>query len=255
VRDPGDVGPQYMYDFDYHGGRGISTTFGFPGAVAGGINPGGLGNTIAVWDFYDREVTQLVDLGTNSGALEVRFIKKPGSRSGYINTPGTHAVWYFEDDDCDGQLSFHQVLGPEDGLLIPVDMVLSFDYKYMYVSNWFANTVQQFDIRDRLNPVLKATVNVPHPNMVRISTDGRRLYVTNQLLSTWDDDPNFGPPRNDNYGLWAYDVDERHGGLESFTGNDDPWLSFESVQKQTSVGPAGPHMMLFDPAASIVDHH
>ena len=49
----------------------------------------------------------------------------------------------------------------------------------MYVSNWFGNTVQRFDIADPFHPVLKATVSVPHPNMLRLSRDNERLYVTN----------------------------------------------------------------------------
>jgi methanethiol oxidase len=254
-RGPDDVGPTYMYDFDYHQGTGISTTFGPPALVGGGINPAGLGNTIAIWNVDQKKVTQEVDLGANNGALEVRFIKKPGSRYGYINTPGTSAIWLFEDEDNDGNYSFHQVLGPEDGLLIPVDMLLSFDHKYMYITNWVGDNVQQWDISDRYNPVLVGQATVPHANMIRLSVDGKRLYVTNGLLSTWDDDLALGGPRNTNYGLWAFHVNTKQGGLTSFTGNDSPWVQFDSVQKKTSTGPAGPHMMLFDAAATIVDHH
>jgi hypothetical protein len=36
----------------------------------------------------------------------------------------------------------------------------------MYVSNWFGDTVQQFDIADPFHPTLKAAVKVPHPNML-----------------------------------------------------------------------------------------
>jgi selenium-binding protein 1 len=254
-RDAGDVGPTYMYDFDFHRGIGISTTFGHPAGVGGGINPAGLGNTIAIWDMEDRRVTQEVDLGTNSGALEVRFLKKDYKVRGYINAPGTSAVWLFEDEDCDGELTFHQVINPEDGLAIPVDMLLSYDQKFMYITNWVTDNVQQWDISDRYNPVLVGQATVPHANMLRLSTDGKRLYVTNSLLSTWDDDPALGPPRNTNYGLWAFNVNTQTGGLTSFTADGSPWISFDNVQKKTSVGPAGVHMMLFDADATIVDHH
>ena len=123
--------------------------------------------------------------------------------------PGTSAVWLADDDDHDGVFDFQQVLGPDDGLLIPADLLLSYDGRYMYVTNWFGNTVQQFDITDPFEPKLNATVSLPHPNMLRLSRDNRRLYVTNSLLSTWDDDTRFGPARNDEYGLWRFDVDRQ----------------------------------------------
>jgi hypothetical protein len=113
----------------------------------------------------------------------VRFIREHGVRRAFINTPGTNAVWLADDDDGNGVYEFLQVLGPEDGLVLPADMLLSYDHRYMYLTNWFRNTVQQFDIKDPLNPVLKRTVSVPHPNMLRLSRDNRRLYVSNSLLT------------------------------------------------------------------------
>jgi methanethiol oxidase len=144
------------------------------------------------------------------------------------------------------------VLGPEDGLVLPADMLLSHDNRYMYLSNWFGNTVQQFDIADPFNPVLNATVSVPHPNMLRLSRDNRRLYVSNSLLTPWDNDGDFGPPRNSDYGIWRFDVDTRSGRLTPTNALGRAWVSFTNVQKKTTTGPAGPHMMLFDPSIRLV---
>jgi hypothetical protein len=250
VRAPGELGPEYMYDFAalHEGDRAISTTFGPPALCAGGVDPTCLGDEVSVWDLRREQVIQTADLGAHSGALEVRFIREHGVRRALINTPGTHAVWLADDDHGDGAFDFQQVLGPEDGLAIPVDILLSYDHRYMYLTNWFGNTVQQFDIGDPFNPVLKATVSVPHPNMLRLSRDNRRLYVSNSLLPTWDDDPDFGGPRNNDYGIWRFDVDTHSGGLRSFTADGRAWVSFTDVQKKTTTGPAGPHMMLFDPS-------
>jgi selenium-binding protein 1 len=252
-RSGDDLGPSYMYDFDalHDAGYGISTTFGPPALCGGGIDPTCLGDEVAVWDVPARKVIQTASLGTNSGALEVRFIERHGVRRAFINTPGTSAVWLADDDDHDGVFDFQQVLGPEDGLLIPADMILSYDHRYMYVSNWFGDTVQQFDISDPFNPVLNSTVAVRHPNMLRLSRDDSRLYVTNSLLTTWDDDTRFGPARNDDYGLWRFDVDPATGRLTSFTPDGSAWVSFENVQKKATTGPAGPHMMLFDPTVRL----
>ena len=96
--------------------------------------------------------------------------------------------------------------------------------------------------------MLNSTVSLPHPNMLRLSRDNQRLYVTNSLLSTWDDDTRFGPARNDEYGLWRFDVHPATGKLTSLTPDGSAWVSFENVHKKTTTGPAGPHMMLFDPS-------
>ncbi len=253
ARGPHDLGPQYMYDFDAlpSANRGISTTFGPPALCGMGVAPGCLGDEVAVWDLEQKRVIQVAKLGANSGALEVRFIDEPGVRRAFINTPGTHAVWLAEDDDKDGVFKFHQVLGPADGLLIPVDMLLSYDHKFMYVTNWFGNTVQQFDISDPFHPVLKATVAVPHPNMLRLSPDNKRLYVSNSLLTPWDNDARFGPPRNDQYGVWLFEVNRRAGGLTPHKPDGSAWVSFTDIQKKYTAGPAGPHMMLFDPSVRL----
>lgn len=249
ARAPGELGPKYMYDFamEAAASRGISTTFGPPALCGGGIDPACLGSEVSVWNVRSQKVIQTADLGANSGALEVRFIREHGVRRAFINTPGTNAVWLADDDDANGVYEFQQVLGPANGLVLPADMLLSYDHKYMYLTNWFGNTVQQFDIKDPFEPVLKRTVSVPHPNMLRLSRDNRRLYVSNSLLTPWDNDPDFGAPRNSDYGIWLFDVD-KSGGLHASSSGGGAWVSFASVEKKTTTGRAGPHMMLFDPS-------
>ena len=212
-RVPNQPDPKYMYDFESldEANRGISTTFGPPALCGGGIDPNCLGGEVAVWDVRRQKVIQTADLGAHSGALMVHFVRSKGVRRAFINTPGTNAIWLADDDDRDGVFDFQQVLGPDDGLVLPADALLSHDSKYMYVSNWFGNTVQQFDIRNPFDPVLKATVSVPHPNMLRVSRDNRRLYVSNSLLTPWDNDPDFGPARNSEYGIWAFHVNKQSG--------------------------------------------
>jgi selenium-binding protein 1 len=248
-RGEGEAAPRYMYDFESlpAADRGISTTFGPPALCGGGIEPTCLGDEVAVWDLKTRKVIQTASLGKHSGALMVHFLQKPGVRRAFINAPGTNAVWLADDDDKNGRFDFQQVLGPKNGLALPPDLTLSPDGRYLYVSNWFGNTVQQFDIAHPFHPVLRTTVKLPHPNMLRISRDGHRLYVTNSLLTTWDNDTDFGPARNGNYGIWLFRVGP-HGGLAPTTGGGRPWVSFENVQKKTTRGPAGPHLILFDPS-------
>jgi selenium-binding protein 1 len=231
--------------------RAISSTFGPPVLCAPKIDPTCLGDEVAVWDLRAKKVVQVANLGKNSGALQVRFIEKAGVRRAFINAAGTNALWLADDDDNDGVYDFQQVLGPDAGLNLPADLLLSYDFKTLYLTNFFGNTVHQYDVTDPFHPVLKAKVSIPHPNMLRLSRDNRRLYVTNSLLSTWDNDPAQGPPRNTNYGIWLFDVDPATGNLTSVTNGIAPWVSFDRVKKQNTTGPAGPHMMLFDPSIKL----
>jgi selenium-binding protein 1 len=250
TRDYNAVGPKYMYDIgiktDVH--RMVSTTFGLPKDIAGGIditNPTlGLGNEVCVWDYDSRQVLQRVDLGPGTGALEARWTNQPNEPVGYTNTPGTGAIWAWEDFDGDGVYAFHEVL---TGLGIPTDLVMTSDSKYLYAADWGNGRVFQINITDRLNPVITATLNVPHAQMMRLSQDNRRLYVTNSLLSTWDDDPDLGGPRNATYGIYLININHTYGGMW-FASNGNPLVNFTSIQKKYAVGAMRPHQIFFDPA-------
>jgi methanethiol oxidase len=56
-REPGDVGPAQMYDFDSwpEANRGISTTFGPPALCGGGIDPTCLGGEVSVWNLQQQK--------------------------------------------------------------------------------------------------------------------------------------------------------------------------------------------------------
>jgi selenium-binding protein 1 len=248
VRDYNVDGPKYMYDIGIKTdvNRMISTTFGLPADVAGGINIThptlGLGNEVYVWDYNARKVLQRVDLGPATGALEARWTNTPGEPVGYTNTPGTGALWAWEDFDGNGVYAFHQVL---TGLGMPTDIVMSSDSKWLYVADWAQGRVFQVNIEDRLNPVIKATVNVPHAQMMRLSQDNKRLYVTNSLLSTWDDDTDLGPARNTNYGIYLIQVSTGLYGGMNLTGN--PLVNFSNIAKKNATGSMRPHQIVFDP--------
>ncbi len=253
-RDADQEPPKYMYDFGFNedANRAVSTTFGLPADVGAGINPAGFGNDVAVWNLAEEEVIQTVDLGDNCGALEVRWFDR--LNMGITNCPGTNSMWLWDDQDEDGFYDFHQVLGPEDGLAGPVDIVLTDDF-YLYVTNYFGDSLQKFDVLDPYEPLLVDEVDLPHPNMLRLSPDGKRVYVSNQLVTTWDNDDRFGGPRNDHYGIWLYHVagDET---LEPEVPDGGVWVDFSDVKMKHSRGPAGPHQMFFDPGVELeFGHH
>jgi selenium-binding protein 1 len=84
------------------------------------------------------------------------------------------------------------------------DINLSLDDRSLYVSCWGTGELRQYDVRDPFNPVLAGSVRLggivrraahpKHPGqplnggpqMVEVSRDGRRVYLTNSLFTPWD---------------------------------------------------------------------
>lgn len=245
-RDPADTPPPYMYDVGINPlrNRMVTTTFGLPGDVAGGINVEGLGSKVAVWDYKKREVLQVVDIGPQTGALEVRWLNDPGSTIGFTNAPGTSEIWRWHDIDLDGEYEFELAIDLPDGS-VPTDMLISRDDKFLYVSNWVGSNVMQYDITDPFNPRFVSQVPIPDSQMMRLSPDNRRLYVTNSLLSTWDDSEfPAGVTRNQSYGIFLINIDHENGGMEV---DPDFHIDLMNVQKKNTVGAARPHQVFFDP--------
>ena len=85
------------------------------------------------------------------------------------------------------------------------DINLSLDDRQLYVSCWGTGELRQYDVSDPFNPRLTATTQIggivrraahpaqPNkrlnggPQMVELSRDGRRVYLTNGLYSPWDE--------------------------------------------------------------------
>lgn len=245
-RDFTKKGPEFMYDFGFKPelNRGISTSFGVPAKIGLGITFD-LGTDIYVWDLKKRKVIQTVNIGPGTGALEVRWIEEHGSTIGYTNAPGTSEIWAWDDLDGDGVFNFQVVIDSSSGLAIPTDMLISMDNRFLYVANWVGSTVQQYNIEDPLNPSLVDTVTIPDAQMLRVSQDGERLYVTNSLLSSWDDDPLTGTTRNNDYGFFLIDIDTATGGMTLST---DFFVDTMNIQKQNTVGACRPHQVIFDPS-------
>jgi selenium-binding protein 1 len=84
------------------------------------------------------------------------------------------------------------------------DINLSLDDRFLYVSCWGTGEILQYDVSDPFNPVQKGSLKIggiaarsAHPSapaqalnggpqMVEISRDGRRVYLTNSLYTPWD---------------------------------------------------------------------
>jgi selenium-binding protein 1 len=82
------------------------------------------------------------------------------------------------------------------------DIALSIDDSALYVSCWGTGELKRFDVRDPNAPVETGSLRIggivrrsPHPaagaasggpQMVEVSRDGRRVYLTNSLYASWD---------------------------------------------------------------------
>ncbi len=131
-------------------------------------------------------------------------------------------VWYREGGNGSGVWKIRKVIEipaePADAELLPpllkgfgavpplvTDIDLSLDDRFLYVSCWGTGELLQYDVSDPFNPVRTASVKIggiarkqPHPGrpgtalnggpqMVEISRDGRRVYLTNSLYRSWDE--------------------------------------------------------------------
>jgi selenium-binding protein 1 len=121
------------------------------------------------------------------------------------------------------------------------DINLSLDDRFLYVSCWGTGDLKQFDVSDPFNPVETGSVRLggmvrrqahpAHPGqplnggpqMVEISRDGKRVYVTNSLYRTWDEQ--FYP---DGIRGWLAKVDvEANGGMRL---PQNGFLEFEGMR-------------------------
>jgi selenium-binding protein 1 len=100
------------------------------------------------------------------------------------------------------------------------DINLSVDDKFLYVSCWGIGELKQYDVSDPASPREVGSVRrggitgrVAHPaapgeapaggpQMVEVSRDGKRIYLTNSLYGSWDDQ--FYP---DGVGSWFAKID------------------------------------------------
>jgi selenium-binding protein 1 len=216
----------YMYDVGIKPemNRMVTSAWAHPEHVKGGTHPMNSGKEVAVWDWTEKKILQI--LPTDAAPLEVRWLHGPDGLGGFTNAAFGNSVWYWEDADSDGELELHRVIELPEGS-IPADMRISYDNRYLYISLWGGGSVWQYDIADPHNPQKMGEIAIPQANMMKLSPDSKRLYVTNSILSSLDGEVEFG--------AWLINVGP--DGMEIDESFKPDFSSFES-------GPAGPHDML-----------
>jgi methanethiol oxidase len=215
--DGGDQ-PGLNYDFWYQprGNVLISSEFGEPNAYEEGfdiedVGAGRYGRRLHFWDLAERRLDQTIDLGEQGLIpLEVRWLHDPEAEEGFVGAALSSNMFRWHRSN--GSWEAEQVISVEnvelEGWPLPggvpgliTDLLVSMDDRFLYFSNWLHGDLRQYDVSDPANPRLTGQLwlggllGKPSdagrdlnggPQMIQLSMDGRRLYVTNSLYSTWD---------------------------------------------------------------------
>jgi selenium-binding protein 1 len=187
---------------------------------------GKYGNALHVWDLKTRKHLQRLELGAEQQmVLELRPAHDPRRAYGFVGVVISLAdlsssVWMWHRDES-GSWKTRKVIEipaePADKSVLPPllqgfgavpplvsDLNLSLDDQRLYVSCWGTGELREYDVSDPFEPKLVSSLHIggivrrtPHPRapkrplnggpqMVEISRDGRRVYLTNALYSPWD---------------------------------------------------------------------
>jgi selenium-binding protein 1 len=210
-------GMRYNYDFWYQPRHNVmvSSEWAAPSTTRPGfkledVKAGKYGHHLNVWDWSKRTISQSIDLGEKGMIpLEVRFHHEPASAHGFVGAALSSVMWHYFKDGANWkaekviEVESKEVKGwdfPVPGLIS--DLVVSMDDRWLYFSNWLHGDIRQYDVSDPANPRLTAQLWLGGllgkarefrgkklgggPQMLQLSLDGKRLYVTSSLYSPWD---------------------------------------------------------------------
>jgi methanethiol oxidase len=236
-------GMRFNYDFWYQPRHNVMVSSEWaapkttrPGFKLEDVQAGKYGQHLHFWDWKERRIAKSIDLGEKGLIpLEVRFYHDPASTHGFVGAALSSVMWHWFRDGDDWMVEKVIEVPTQEakGWTIPVpglitDLVLSLDDRWLYFSNWLHGDLRQYDVsnpsKPRLagqlwlggvlgkSPEVRGKTLTGGPQMLQLSLDGRRLYVTNSLFSSWDNQ--FYPQiaKQGSY-LLAVDCDTDKGGL------------------------------------------
>jgi selenium-binding protein 1 len=177
--------PDFMYDVGVKPELNliVTSSWAHPHAVMHGPTPmDQVGDVVVAWNFTTGKVLQVEHL--DKAPLEVRWLHGAAARGGFINCAFGNSIWHWQVGP-DGKLAFTRVIKLADGA-IPADMRISYDNRFLFVSLFGAGAVEQYDVTDPLHPKLVSRVAIPQAQMMKLTPDDKRLYVSNSLLSNLD---------------------------------------------------------------------
>jgi len=185
---------------------------------------GGYGHNLHIWDLPKRRHRQEIDLGAEyQMVLELRPAHDPTKAYGFVGVVTSLKdlgasiwVWHLDGSSYKAEKVIEIPAEPADPSLLPPplkqfkaapplvpEIALSLDDRFLYASCWGTGEIKQYDVSDPFHPRQTGSVRIggmasrtPHPKagkvngapqMLEISRDGRRIYVTNSLYSALDE--------------------------------------------------------------------
>lgn len=182
------------------------------------------GRNVHVWDLRRRRHLQALPVGPDDQmVLELRPAHDPTKAYGFVGVVTSVAdlsssVWLWHVDEG-GRWQLRKVISvpaePADPDQLPpalkdfgavppliTDINLSLDDRYLYASCWGTGELRRWDVSNPFAPREAGSVRLggivaraEHPasgpvnggpQMIEVSRDGKRLYVTNSLYLSWD---------------------------------------------------------------------
>ena len=219
---------------------------------------GQYGHHLHVWDLRRRRHRQAIDLGPEQQmVLELRPAHDPTKPYGFVGVVVSTAdlsasVWLWDRRGGNGSVGVEKAIEipaePADADRLPdvikpfgavpplvTDIALSVDDRYLYVSCWGTGEIKRYDVSDPRHPKEAGSVRLggiveraAHPaagplkggpQMVEVSRDGKRVYLTNSLYAAWD--AQFYPEGIEG---WMVKLDSEPGG--EFRLDPDFYLEF-----------------------------
>jgi selenium-binding protein 1 len=181
------------------------------------------GHALHVWDLRSRRHLETLDLGSEHQiVLELRPSHDPNKTYGFVNAvvslqdlSSSIWLWHRQNGSWQVEKVIEVPAEPADADALPpalksfgavppliTDINLSLDDRFLYVSCWGIGEFRQYDVSDPFHPRLTGSTRLggivsraPHPKggalnggpqMVEVSRDGRRIYVSNSLYAAWD---------------------------------------------------------------------
>ena len=185
---------------------------------------GQYGHKLHIWDLPKRRHRQEIDLGKEQQmVLELRPAHDPSKAHGFVGVvvslkdlSSSIWTWYLDGSTYKVEKVIEIPAEPADPNDLPpllkgfkavpplvTDINLSLDDRWLYVSAWGTGEFLQFDVSDPFKPKKTGSVHLggivrkaAHPKsgplnggpqMVELSRDGNRAYLTNSLYASWDE--------------------------------------------------------------------
>src|SRR3979490_413496 len=195
------------------------------GVIPEELLAGKYGHSLHFFDLRKRRCLQTIDFGAEyQMVLELRPAHDPTKAYGFAGVvvslkdlSSSIWLWFRDGEKWNAKKVIEIPAEPADAELLPpilkgfsavapllTDINLSVDDQRLYASCWGTGETKQYDVSDPHHPKLIGSIHLggivrktPHParpgkalsggpQMVELSRDGKRVYITNSLYGPWD---------------------------------------------------------------------